>query len=134
MKKQKFSLTDIPAYNRFCDPGMNDDNMPYKWQSWGLVIRHLRDFIGLDQDIFGRLLQGYTRGQISRFEKEESEPPIDFWRKMMFTFGLNINWALTGEGLPYIIEYQNCKERSRLNDWINLIFEKKTFLNELKGY
>jgi len=134
-KNKKYSVPPeiaiIPAYDRFFN--VMYEKEPYQWQSWGLVIRHLRDYAGMDQDVFGRLLQGYTRGQIGRYETEQTEPPLDFWVKMMLTFGLNLNWVFTGQGKPYIEEYQDCKERKRFNDWIRLISDKENFLKELKG-
>ena len=126
-------LSTIPAYRLFCDPtGYFEED--YEWQSWGLVIRHLRDFAGMDQDIFGRLLKGYNRGQISRYETEQTEPPIDFWVKLMMTFGLNINWAMTGRGLPYITDFVDSEERKRFEKWSILIYEKENFMKELKGW
>jgi len=106
----------------------------YEWQSWGLVIRHLRDFTGVDQEIFGRLIQGYNRGQISRYETEQTEPPIDFWTKLMRMFGLNITWACTGKGLPYIPGFGESDERERFLKWDALISDKENFLKELKGF
>ena len=125
-------LAVTPAYARFCDIDVTGEI--YRWESWGLVIRHLRDYVGMEQNVFGRLLQGYTRSQISRYETEVTEPPIEFWVKMMRMFGLNICWALTGEGLPYITEYQDSKERERLSRWAVLIAEKENFLDELGGF
>lgn len=122
----------VPAYDRFCVYEVEIEH--YEWQGWGLVIRHLRDFTGMDQAIFGRLLQGYKRGQIARYETEQTEPPIDFWVKMMQAFGLNINWALTGQGEPYILEYQDSQERKRFYKWVQLITDKDDFLKELKGW
>lgn len=136
-KNKKFSkdiLIDIPAYALFCIHELNSREPVYEWQSWGLVIKNLRDFANMDQDVFGRLLQGYTRGHISRYETEQSEPTIDFWIKMMRVFGLNINWAFTGKGNPYITEYQDCEERKRFYKWIQLISDKQDFLKELKGW
>lgn len=137
MNKKKKSnksadLVDIPAYGRFCD--INYDNEEYVWQSWGLVIRHLRDFANMDQEVFGRLIQGYTRGQIGRYETEQTEPPIAFWEKMACTFGLNLTWAITGIGKPYILEYRDSKERKRLEQWLILLTDKDNFLKELKGW
>jgi len=126
-------LSDIPVYNLFCVPGVHFEE-EYEWQSWGLVIRHIRDFSGMDQDVFGRLLKGFTRFQISRYETEQTEPPIDFWVKMMRTFGLNINWAITGRGVPYVLDYRDCEERKRFEKWIVLISDKVNFLKELKGW
>lgn len=74
----------------------------------------------MDQADFGRLIGGYTRGKISRYEAEKSEPPIDFWVKVMKTFGLNINWAMTGDGIPYISAYADCPERKRFLKWYKL--------------
>jgi len=122
----------VPAYQRFCVLEVSGEY--YEWQGWGLVLRHLRDFAGMDQAILGRLLQGYNRGQIARYETEQAEPPVDFWVKMMRAFGLNISWALTGRGLPYILEYQDSQERKRFYKWIQLIADKDDFLKELKGW
>jgi len=122
-------LLDIPVYLWLS----NFEPEGYDWESWGLVIRHIRDFAGMDQSIFGRLLQGYTRSQISRYETEETEPPIDFWKKMVRTFGLNISWVFTGKGLPYTTDYMQCDERKRFYKWIELIDEKENFLKELRG-
>ena len=137
MKKNKKSKIpkspdQVPAYDRFCDFKIYGEL--YDWQSWGLVIRHLRDYAGMDQELFGRLLRGFNRGQIARYETEQAEPPIDFWIKMMRVFGLNINWAMTGQGEPYILEYQNSQERKRFYKWIQLIADKENFLKELKGW
>jgi len=125
-------LPDVPACFRFCDPTYLGEN--YEWQSWGLVIRHLRDCAGMDQEVFGRLLKGYNRGQVSRYETEQSDPPIDFWVKLMRTFGLNVSWAITGIGKPYITEFSDCEERKRFYKWAELIDEKENFLKELKGW
>jgi hypothetical protein len=124
-------LLDIPAYICFADRELR--GIDYQWESWGLVIRHLRDSFRMDQTIFGRLLQGYTRGQIARYETEQTEPPIDFWIKLMRTFGLNINWALTGKGLPYIEAYGGSEERRKLARWERLQADNKDFLQELRG-
>jgi transcriptional regulator with XRE-family HTH domain len=133
MKKVKIlSPFGIPAKYCFFDKGFFETN-PYEWQSYGLVIKRLREFIGMDQEIFGRLLQGYTRMQISRYEKEAAQPPIDFWIKMMKFFGLNINWLFTGKGLPYIEEFGDSEERKRLIKWVTLINNKTDFVNQLRG-
>lgn len=133
IKKDKVSPENaiIPACDVFCNPQLTGE--AYKWTGWGLAILHLRQYGGLDQAVFGRLLRGYTRGQISRYETEATEPPIDFWIKMARTFGLNITWALTGHGTPYITDYQDCEERSRFYEWIVLIADKENFLRDLRG-
>lgn len=121
MKKNKNFNRHIPAENVFIldfKPGEE-----YTWAGWGLVIRHLRQSCNMDQTVFGRFIGGYTRAQISRYEKETSEPPIDFWIKMMKIFGLNISWALTGKGLPYIEEYQDSGERNTFLKWCSFIVE-----------
>lgn len=123
---------DVPAYSCFCEPQMEGEK--YEWQGWGLVIRHLRDFTGMDQLVFGRLLQGYTRGQVGRYETEQSEPPVDFWVKTMRAFGLNINWALTGIGPPYVLDYEGCQERKKFYKWTALVADKENFLKELEGW
>jgi len=125
------SKEHVPAYKRFGDPSYQGN--PYQWENWGLVIRHLRDFTGMDQVVFGRLLQGYTRSQIGRYETEQTEPPIDFWLKTMRTFGLNLNWAITGEGTPYTLDYADSVERKRFFRWVDLVRQQSDFLRELEG-
>jgi hypothetical protein len=135
MRKKKNILSNepyIPAKDVFFTKGVYDDN-PYQWQSWGLVIRRLRAATDMDQDVFGRLLQGFTRMQISRYETEAAEPPIDFWKKMMKMFGLNICWAITGYGIPYIEDFYDSEERNRFLKWTVLINEKEGFIDELRG-
>lgn len=122
----------VPAYMRFGNPTYQGN--PYQWENWGLVIRHLRDFAGMDQVVFGRLLQGYTRSQIGRYETEQTEPPIDFWLKAMRTFGLNLNWAVTGEGDPYTLDYTDSVERKRFFRWVDLVRQQSDFLRELEGW
>lgn len=122
---------EVPAYDLFCNELMHGER--YEWQSWGLVLRHLRDFAGMDQAVFGRLLRGYTRAQISRYETERSEPPVDFWVKIAKTFGLNITWALTGKGQPHTTDFCEGEEMAKFYKWIILINEKADFLKELQG-
>jgi transcriptional regulator with XRE-family HTH domain len=129
--KSNEKISYIPACSCFCDPTYKGEK--YYWQDWGLVIRDLREYTGMDQAIFGRLLQGYTRGQISRFELDETEPPIDFWRKIMRTFGLNITWALTGTGCPFIEEFSDSKERKRFLEWSHLVTDREDFLKKMSG-
>jgi len=102
-----------------------------EWQGWGLVIRHLRDFVGVDQETFGKLIQGYNRGQISRYETEQTEPLIDFWAKLMRMFGLNITWACTGQGQPCVTGFGESEERQRLLKWDTIISKMENFLKEL---
>jgi len=130
-RQSKPRLGEIPALD--CFELLGRGGQPFEWQGWGLVIRYLRDFTDMDQSIFGRLLQGYTRGQIARYETEQAEPPIDFWVKMMRTFGLNISWALTGQGIPHITEFCDCEERKRFYKWAELLRAKVEFLWELQG-
>lgn len=121
----------VPAYLRFGDPGF--EGHPYQWEGWGLVIRHLRAWAGMEQVVFGRLLQGYTRGQIGRYETEQTEPPVDFWAKMVRTFGLNLNWVFTGKGEPHVLEYGDSPERKRFFRWTELVRQQSDFLRELEG-
>ena len=134
-KKSATSKVDsctIPANVCF---GNTDPNAePYEWESWGFVIRHLRDLVCMDQTAFGRLVRGYTRGQIARYETEQTEPPLDFWIKLMRVFGLNISWALTGKGKPYIEDYTESEERTRFWRWEDLRTEQKNFLEQLSGW
>jgi transcriptional regulator with XRE-family HTH domain len=129
--KPNDQISYIPARSCFCDPAYKGEK--YCWQTWGLVIRDLREYAGMDQAVFVRLLRGYTRGQISRFEIDETEPPIDFWHKMMRTFGLNITWALTGTGCPFIEEFSDSEERKRFLEWSHLIADKEDFLKKISG-
>lgn len=134
MKKNKKIYDYIPAKELFHDDERIKRNEDiYVWLGWGLIIKHLRQFMDIDQEIFGRLLSGYTRMQISRYEKEQAEPPIDFWIKMVKMFGLSISWVFTGEGIPYIEEFKDSEERLRFCKWSCLISDKQDFINELKG-
>ena len=123
MKKDKYYY---PAKSFFCDRGPQEPK--YEWVGWGPLIRHLREWMDVDQSLFGRLLRGYTRPQIARYEKEAAEPPLDFWIKFMKTFGLNLNWVFSGEGVPYVEEYENSPERERFMRWTVLSSEKREFL------
>jgi len=122
---------EIPACMCFCNPALRGSD--YQWTSWGLAIRHLRDHVGLDQATFGSLVQGYTRGQIARYETEQAEPPIDFWIKLMRCFGLSVDWAMTGKGLPYVGGFKDCEDRKRYHNWQYLRLQSEEFLNELRG-
>jgi len=121
-----------PAFICFADPIRR--GKVYQWEGWGFVIRELRDLVRMDQTAFGRLVQGYTRGQIARYETEQTEPPIDFWRKLMLVFGLNINWAITGKGKSYIEDFADSEERARFWRWQELVEEKEDFLRQLSGW
>ncbi len=124
--------SEIPAYVRFANPDY--DTRPYEWEGWGLVIRHIRLFTDMDQAIFGRLVKGYNRGQIARYETEQAEPPIDFWSKLSMMFGLNINWIFTGKGLPYTFDHADSEERKRFYRWERLKDEKENFMQDLYGH
>lgn len=119
----------IPAVDVFAEPGKK----PYEWAGWGLVIRHLRDFTGMDQSVFGRMLRGYTRTQISRYETEATEPPVSFWITVMRMFGVNLNWVLAGEGPPCTSEFAESEERQRLLSWTRMMTERDDFLTDLCG-
>ncbi len=119
----------IPAHAIYCEPqtGIKPFGV---WLGWGTVIRQIRNWVGIDQELFGRLIRGYTRSQIGRYEKEAAEPPIDFWIKMMRTFGLSINWALTGKGVPYVIEYIDSEEYERFLKWSSIMDTKKELFED----
>jgi len=102
------------------------------WTGWGHVIFRLREFIGMDQAMFGLLIGGYTQGQISRYEIQKTEPPIDFWIKLMLMFSLNISWVMTGMGVPYMEITPESDERSRLNRWLTLQKNKAAFMREIE--
>lgn len=87
----------------------------------------------MDQTAFGRLLRGYTRSQISRYEKEDANPPIDFFIKLMRTFGVDLNWLFTGVGKPYTLDFQDSEERARFLHWTYLMDERMEFLNDISG-
>jgi hypothetical protein len=130
-KNSEPDLSSAPAFGVFCDPVNNPE--PYEYISWGLVIRQLRDSTNLDRALFGRLIGGYSMQQIGRYEKEQTEPPIDFWLKMMKKFGLNITWAMSGHGNPCIAGFDESDERKKFLTWIFKAAEKDDFLRELKG-
>jgi len=123
--------TDIPAFACFAQAG--PDVPPYQWEGWGLVVKKLRLYSGLDQTLFGRLLSGYTRGQIARFETEQTQPPMDFWRKLSLTFGLNLTWAITGKGKCYTMDPRHSDESKRFLRWRRQIQQGGDFLKDLKN-
>lgn len=129
MKKIKNNKPWIPAQGCFCSCESQDKQ--YQWVSWGLVIYDIRRFVGMDQINFGRLISGYTRSQIARYESEQAEPPIDFWIRIMKVLGLNINWALTGKGKPYIEEFQESDERKKYINWEKIEDERLEYLKKL---
>lgn len=131
-KPKKTEPSDVPAWTVFCDPTFDEPyGSPYQWACWGLVIRDLRGYTGLDQAIFARLIGGYNRNQVGRYEAEQVQPPIDFWTKLARMFGLNITWAMTGKGLPYVLDFADSDERNRLFLWTALADERKDFLKQL---
>lgn len=123
----------IPCQFCFCPPatGIKGPGIPAEWKGWGPAIRDMRDFLGIDQTTFGKLIIGYTRSQISRFEMELTEPPIDFWVKLAKYFGINITWILTGSGMPYTEEFLESDERRRYQIWSELYESSSKVLVEL---
>jgi len=121
----------IPAFACF---GLSSPDVPaYQWEGWGLVVKKLRVCSGLDQTVFGRLLVGYTRGQIARYETEQTEPPLDFWRKVAATFGLSLTWAITGKGKCYTMDHYYSDESKRFLRWRRRIQQGGDFLKDLKN-
>jgi DNA-binding XRE family transcriptional regulator len=72
------------------------------WRSWSEAILDLRLDTHMTQKIFGDYIGGFTRSQICRFEKGQSEPTLKFWLQVSMLFGVNIHWMLTGEGKCHV--------------------------------
>ncbi|WP_457571282.1 helix-turn-helix domain-containing protein [Desulfovulcanus sp.] len=61
----------------------------------GLRIKNVRG--KLNQSEFATML-GVHRSTLSRYERGEFEPSIDFLDHLCSNFGININWLLFGKG------------------------------------
>ena len=132
-KRTQQKKTDSPAWSIFCDPSLDGPENMFEWCGWGGVIRRIRKHTGMDQTDFGRLIRGYARNQISRYEKEEAEPPIDFWVKIQDMFGINLNWAFTGKGDPCLANFKDTPDTERFYKWTAYLADKESFFIDFKG-
>jgi len=121
---------DIPACACFAhgDP----KNPALAWQGPAWVVKRLRHYAAMEQAFMARFIGGYTRGQICRYESGQTMPPLDFWLKLLLTFGLNLNWALTGKGKPYVIDFYHCPQQQRFIQWHRLKQEQRRLLLALE--
>lgn len=108
---------------------MNDQVAIGRWTGWGDVIRQLRKINRFDQEMLGLILGEYTQKQISRYESEAEEPPLDFWVKLSKGFGLNLSWAFTGKGKPFNKEFQCSKAAKKVAHWQSLQQKVDDFLD-----
>ncbi len=60
----------------------------------GRRIRELRGFDTQQAD-FARLL-GVSQSQLSKYERGESEPPLEVLLRLSEKFGKSVDWILTG--------------------------------------
>jgi XRE family transcriptional regulator, fatty acid utilization regulator len=65
------------------------------WKAVGRRIRELRGFDSTQSDFARRL--GISQGQLSRYEKGESEIGAEVLLRLSRLFGHTIEWILTGE-------------------------------------
>lgn len=65
----------------------------------GLRIKNVRG--GFNQTEFAAML-GVHRSTLSRYERGEFEPSIEFLDHICSKFGVNINWLLFGKGPKYL--------------------------------
>lgn len=64
----------------------------------GERIRKLRKFLGLNQTELALKMGFQTAAAISKYEKNENEPNLDFLTKLSKMANINLEWLLTGEG------------------------------------
>jgi hypothetical protein len=88
---------------------------------FGFVIQHLRRVLGVNQGEFGALVEGYSQTNVARYESGSVEPPMDFWRKLVRIFPVNLGWVLTGEGRPYAFDGPRASERARVGKYLRAL-------------
>ena len=71
---------------------------PMQTVDWKLVGRRLRELRGFDtnQQAFAKQI-GVSQGQLSRYEKGESEIGAEVLLRVARAFDKNIEWLLTGK-------------------------------------
>ncbi len=62
----------------------------------GRRIRELRGF-DMQQADFARML-GVSQSQLSKYERGESEPPLEVLVRLRKRFRKSLDWIVTGEG------------------------------------
>ena len=75
--------------------------------SVGNRIKYIRNLFELSvKDFAGKLsgLKGIKvdRGNLSRYENDLIKPSFDFFYSMYKTYGINLNWLITGEGSIFV--------------------------------
>lgn len=80
--------------------------------SVGNRIKYIRNLFELSVKDFAGKLSGIKgikvdRGNLSRYENDLIKPSFDFFYSMYKTFGINLNWLITGEGDLYVKDRGN---------------------------
>jgi len=76
----------------------NSQKFEIDWKAVGRRVRELRGFV-VNQAQFARVL-GVSQGQLSRYEKGESEIGAAVLLRLARTAGKTIEWILTGRDKP----------------------------------
>ena len=84
--------------------------------SLGNRIKQMRKILRINQSELSNALKNTTRGTISNWERDNSRPSSTHLSKMCTLFGVNLNWLLTGEGLPF---KDGVKPKSNIHNIIN---------------
>lgn len=72
-------------------------------QAIGKRIRQIRGF-DLTQAQFGKLI-GIGQTQLSKYEKGQSAPTLDFLLKLKAQSGKSLDWIVSGEGVSQPPDY-----------------------------
>ncbi len=92
----------------------------------GTRIRQVRERLGLNQQEFAERLRT-GQAVISRYERNERIPGADFLLRLHITFGVNMNWLLTGKGYMFMEEAARAEAEvpERISDLSPDVFRKE---------
>lgn len=132
-KSEGRKVTSIPPLHgtpipRICETGFPDDCccvQDYTWSGWPSVIAHVRETTGLDQTDFGQMLGGWSRSQVARWEKGDSDPQVAFWINFTKATSLSLTWVFTGLGSPYEYLLQEYDDHHGFMRWVYVESERQ---------
>lgn len=89
---------------------------------FGQAIEMVRTSLQLTQSEFGAMLEGFSQTNVARYESGETEPPLEFWRKLGRGLGIGLSWAIAGEGDVYLPGWRGTAERERMQRYMRGLF------------
>ncbi|MCK4626017.1 MAG: helix-turn-helix transcriptional regulator [Phycisphaerae bacterium] len=89
------------------------------------MIAHVRETTGLDQTDFGQMLGGWSRSQVARWEKGDSDPQVAFWINFTKATSLSLTWVFTGLGSPYEYLLQEYDDHHGFMRWVYVESERQ---------